>query len=526
VARHLVRLKLVLLRAGLATVGIQGRVAFGVAYLFAVVVGVVGGLAFLALRTASMADVRQFVPFGFGMLFVMWAFGPVLLLASDNTLEVDRLALFPLRPQQLMPGLLLGSMVGFGGLATVLSLLGAVGGTVRASLWATVVVVLAVALEFAICVAASRLVSTALSAATRKRRFRDVALTIVPLLVFAFQVAFNAATRGARLSVPRRLMESLPSGPPALAVVAARAGRPLAALVALAVSAAALLVIVWFWSVAIERVLTTAVESGGPARRDAGSSLFPRWARWLPANRAGAVAAKELRLQWRDPRRRSSVIASAFFALLPLVTVRGAGSGLGTGLVLLAVFPAALFGLAAVNLYGFDGPRFWMHLAAGDDARADLVGKDIETLIVGGVVTLAEALVLAAFTGGWRYVLPVLALAGLTLGVELGIGNVTSVMLPVTMPDSNTNVWASNSAQGIQTLVPVLLTMVATAAVVVPCVFWSKGLVDRPPAWVSAAVVQLALGALVWWVGLELAVRRSSGRQAELLAALSRQRGL
>jgi ABC-2 type transport system permease protein len=162
-----------------------------------------------------------------------------------------------------------------------------------------------------------------------------------------------------------------------------------------------------------------------------------------------------------------------------------------------------------------------MHVAAGDDARADLLGKNLETALVAGAVTVVEALLLAAVSGGWEYVPAVLAVGALALGVVLGIGNVTSVLMPVAMPESGTNAWATNATQGMQTLGPVFLSMLVVGVAVAPGVVGSVVLVDRPVGLVGLMGVEAAAGYGAWRLGLRIGVRRSAGRQAELLAALS-----
>ena len=546
-AGHLVRLKLALMRAGLAAVGVRGKVAFGIAYVFAVAFGLLAAALFAALRwdstgtsgsgSGSFDDVATVL---LGVVFLAWVFGPVMTVASENTLEVDRLALFPLTQRELMTGLLLASMVGFGGLTTVITLVGGVVGLAPASAGA-VVTVFGIALLFATCVAASRLVSTALSAATRTRRWRDLALTIVPLSFFIMNLAFNGMRLGSAGSgsggsdgpsggaaLALRVLRLLPSAPATSAVLSARHGDWGAAVGWLVVGVGVLVGLVWLWSLAVRRVLTSALESGGPsaksgaASRRGRSSFYPAALRWLPRNRVGAVAVKELRLQWRDPRRRTGLISAAVFAGLPLVTMRSQ-AGLGHGVVLVAVLPAVLFGISAINQYGFDGPSFWMHVAAGDDGRSDLLGKNIEIAIVTVCVVGFEAVVLAALSGGWGLVVPAFVLSALALGVLLGVGNVTSVWMPVPMPDSTTNTWASNTSQGIQTMGPVLGGMVLSALVVGPFAAMSLAWADEPARLALVMAAEGVIGLAVWRVGLELAVRRGLTAQAELLDKLTRR---
>ena len=526
-ARHIVRLKLALLRAGLAAVGIRGKVAFGISYLFAVIVGLFGASAFGVVRwmtDSTEYEIESLATVVFGLVFLSWVFGPAMTAASENTLEVDRLALFPLTRRELMTGLLLASMVGFGGLATVIALVGAIVGLAPASAGA-VLTVLAVVLFFATCVATSRLATTALSAAIRKRRWRDLALTVLPLTFFFINFAMNGLrVAGAGSSPALRLLRVLPSGPSASAALAARRGEWVDAMVLLLAGVVVLVVLLWLWGLAVERVLTSAVESGGGRGQGLreGASLYPRWLRWLPRDRVGAVAAKELRLQWRDPRRRTGLISAAVFAILPLVSLRSQ-AGFGRGLVMVAVLPAVLLGINAINQYGFDGGAFWVHVAAGDDVRSDLVGKNLAIALVAAAVVVVEVMVLAQLSGGWALVVPALVLSAMALGVLLGVGNVTSVAMPVAMPDSTTNTWASNTSQGIQTMVPVLGAMILSAVVIGPFVALSLAWLDEPARLGLLMLVEAALGVAAWRGGLAIAAKRGTGRQAELLDALTRR---
>jgi ABC-2 type transport system permease protein len=522
-ARHLVRLKLALLRGSLSTGGLGAKVAVGITYLFALGVGGLAGFGMTGLRGLSDRDFDLAVPAIFAGLLLGWALLPVLTVAVENTLDIDRLSLFPLDARDLMPGLLLAAMIGFGGLFTALVVIGGIAGTAPASPLA-VLTAAAFLLELAVCVAASRLVATALSAFTRRRRWRDIALTVVPLTWFGLNILFRVYAPGAgSLKVAAVIGRFLPSGPGAFAVVEARRGEALGALAGVLVEAALLLLALRLWWAAIERVLTTATESGGSQSGPAVSSLIPRWARWLPANRVGGVAAKELRLNWREPRRRTGLISAAFLAIFPLLTTHRNGGG-PHAVVLFAAFPAVVFGLNALNQFTWDGPRYWTHVIAGDDTRSDLIGKNIETAIIGVPLTLALSAVVGAVTGGWEYVVPTLFLGVLALGVELGVGNVLSVAMPIAAPESGTNAWANNSGQGLQMLGPIWGAMLLMAVFLAPFGVATVALVHSP-ALVVVLAGEVGIGLAVWRLGLGIGVRRATGRQADLLERLSRTRG-
>ena len=545
--RVLVKLKLRLMRAGLELSGMRGKVAFGFAYLLAVGFGLSGAVMFALLRGVSdqaAGDVTRLV---FTGLLFTWALGPILFAASENTLEVDRLAMFPLGARDLMPGLLLASVVGFGGLATVLFLVGGVVGLTPVSGYA-VVTVAAFVLELGVCIAASRLVSTWMSALVRKRHWRDVVLTAAPLIGVAISLSGQLVNFAAGPSEPgelgpseewqlsgavRTVLRLLPSGPAGEAAAAARNGQPVEALAGLLGGAVMLVGLTYLWWRGMVRVMTTADESTSgrtatshrPAptasRRPA---LFPRLLWWLPAGRVGAVAAKELRLLLRDPRQRASLIAIIFPAVFPVFTLRAAGT-LSESVVLIAASAALFYGGVAMNSYGFDGPRFWMHVAAGDDAERDLLGKNLAVAITTGAIVLVEAVILAAISSGWTRVPAALGLAALALAVMVGLGNVTSVSNPVAIPDSRTNVWAQDAAKGAQLIGPTLLAMFATAVIVGP--FAVASLLWPSPAPAAALIAaELTVGWLVWRAGLRRALKKSAHAQADLLSQLEARRAV
>src|SRR5919197_1444524 len=95
-------------------------------------------------------------------------------------LVVAALVALPLRPRQLMPGLLAASSVGVTPAATMMVLAGAVAGF--APLGPGLPLVLAAALaQFLLCVVASRAVTTALSTVLRSRRARDLSIVLFSL---------------------------------------------------------------------------------------------------------------------------------------------------------------------------------------------------------------------------------------------------------------------------------------------------------------------------------------------------------
>jgi ABC-2 type transport system permease protein len=358
-----------------------------------------------------------------------------------------------------------------------------------------------------------------------------VALFIAPLAALAinlgFQVSIRAVTAGHRARLPRwarTLCEVLPSGPAALAMGAARQGRLALAVLWLVPAAGVLAAIGWLWSRALDRTLTTAEGRGERANRATvrGRDLFPRAAGFLPRNRVGAVAAKELRMAWRDPRLRAGYIGLAFPVLLPLVSTQFAFH-LGPGAVFFAVLPAFFVGAQATNEFGADGPRYWANVAAGDDLRADLVGKSLARGLIAVAISVPVALAAAAVTGGWVYLPAVAGLLAVILGSTMGVGDILSVRMPVPLPESRSNLWATGDAgQALATVGPGCLSLLLNAVAIGPFAVATFFLADHPAALVLVPL-ELAVGWSVWRFGLHRAVRRSQGRLPELLETLSRR---
>lgn len=515
-ARHFLRLKLALIRGGLAKAGAYGTVAFVFAYFLAVLAGMtLGGLA-LAFRAADVDELVPWVPVVFAILFTAWVLFPIMGMGAEGTLDVDRLALFPLQPRQLMPGLVLTSAIGFGGVVTTLTLLGTTVGLMPYSP-AAVLTAAACALLFAVCVASSRLVMTLLSMAARTRRWRDVALTAGPLLAVSLQ-GLRFVELSETPTVPqavRVVVALLPSGPPAAAAAAARQDRPLLAVAFLAVGLAYLAVVLQLWWEALQRVLTTA-EGRAAHTTKRRAALFGGLARLLPRTRVGAVAAKELRIGWREPRQRAGRLMLLLPILAPVFLMDGPAA-----VVLITALPVWFLAAQATNQFGFDGARHWANVAAGDDVGSDLLGKNLAVAVQAAMVVAVLGTISAASTGGWARLPVAVALAVAVMGVSLGMGNVVSVMAPVPLPDADTNLWSrGNMGQGLAAVGPNFLTMAVSFVVLGPLSLAAL-FVDKPALLAGLSAVMIAVGAGAWQWGLRSAVRRSQGRQPELLEALA-----
>jgi ABC-2 type transport system permease protein len=522
----LVRLKLALLRAGLETAGIHGRLGAALALVLGLAFGALGAVLLAAVRLLDPADATDATCAGFALLLLLWLLGPIVTASSDGTLDPDRLAPFPLTRAELIPGLLLGALVGFGGLVSVLTVAGAVVGMAPASPLA-VVTVAGVLLHLGLCAAGSRLVGTAVSGAARTRRWRDIALVAGPVIALSLNIGMQLVSRsfaesdrrGIGSDAPVRVAARVFGGPAALAVGMAREGRPVEAVAALLAAGVLLLTVMLGWAIVLERVMTVDGGSRSVASADI-RPLRPRLVAWLPAGRLGAVAAKELRLVWRDPRQRANLFGALLGSIVPLFSFRVLASS-SPRIALIAAVPAFVLGTQATNQFGYDGPAHWVSVATADDPRAELLGKNLARLLEALPFLVVALVVLSLRAGDVAFVVPAAGLAAAAFGTAVGVGNWFSVSSPVPLPESRTNVFsAGNTGQGLAAAGPALATLFGSAAFLSPLIV-ALILVDARPVLQALGVAGMVVGGLVWTVGTRASIRHWRPRQPELLAALS-----
>jgi ABC-2 type transport system permease protein len=536
-ARHFARLKLALLLGGLKAGGWQQIAGLVVGLVFAVPLTIGGFLALAALRGASAEIAEAVAVVAFVALVLVWALLPLLTFAADSSLDPAKLALLPLRPRQLATGLFVASCVGVAPAATLLGLTGAIAGFAPAGP-GLVVVVAGVLVEFATCILAARALTTALSRWLRSRRVRDLTIVVVSLGALALNLGLQVLVRASRpahlgdLGWLRSLGGTLGWLPPGLAAraiaTAGRGGSLWLASLELLGAAVALPLLAWSWLSSLGRVLVTAEPAQAreaPGRDEVG--LFPRAVRrLLPLDRRGAVAAKDLRYFARHPRLRVLWLTAAVFAIvLPafLLLSRDAPKRFAALGALASLY---MLNSSALNQFGPDGAAYWTNVAAGGDARADLVGKNTALALPGLALVSVVSIGLTALGGGWLYLPVTLCLAAGILGIMLGVADYVSIRFPFALSNVSSNVWASQGAgAGCAVGLVQLLAMSVEGALMLPLgVLLVVGLTIWSPALVLLCPFALAYGYVFWRLGVHLGAEWLQSHQPEMLAALSPRR--
>ncbi len=533
-ARTFVRLKLRLVRNGLG-IG-QAGVLFVLGAIGASILALVSFIVLASARgDANGPDVAIVV---FGLATVGWTFFPILGFGNDETLDPQRLATIPLTRRQLVTGVLAASLVGVAPLATFIAFCGAFPGFAH-DVTSTVVIAIVIVVNVLLCVVASRALVAVLVPILRSRRGRDftiLAITILGLLPPILQL-FAAGGRnggtgrdwGRTFSEIAGRVRYTPFAWGGSAIADAAGDRPLAALGFVAAMAALIAALLLIWARALERGLTSSDAPMPAARRGAASAgLIPRVLPFLPRNRIGANAAKDLRYSLRDPRRRAPLIGALVIpavALWASLSRNPNGPHATTLLALIAVLPAA--GLT-LNQFGLDGAPMWVTLVAGNDPRSDLTGKNIASVFVMVPLATVATFICAFFTHGWSYVPITLGLAPAIFGVLLGVGNVMSVRVPYAMPDRR-NPLAFNPGQGCATLLSGLAALAFEGVLMIPVAVVTAlvlSTLSLPVATVIAVMFANVYGGTIWFVGRRIAWRDAWWRLPEILDAVSpRQAG-
>jgi ABC-2 type transport system permease protein len=464
------------------------------------------------------------------VLALGWATVPIAAFGVDETLDVGRLALLPIRRERLLTGLLAAAFLGVAPTLTVL-LVGVAVAAVVYSAAAVPVALVAFVLVSTMCLLLGRVTTSALSRLLRSRRGRDLAVLVGVLVVLAAQLPRLLVQNldEARLQAIGDVLRWTPPGAGIRSVADASAGHWGPALIELLYAAVTVAALLAGWYVALGAALTVvdASTERTRSRRRPGLLGSLRLQTLLPDGRLGAVAGKELRYAWRDPRLKFSWLQMMVFGLaVPAFSLLHAGGRFAP--LMVGLFSALLVSSLGYNQYGPEGSAFWMSVvvtATERDARTDLAGRNTATTLVVGIWVLVASTALAVVTGTPSAVPLALGAGAAMLGAGLGAGAVLSVLAPYPVPDQPGAAFAGPGAgrgclAGLFWLLGSAITASASAPVWVPALVWG----DRQLVVLAVLVGGPAWGAGLAWVGRRIAAQQLITRLPELLVAVTPDR--
>lgn len=448
---HLVRLKLRLLANGLKRSAWQVvLMILGLVYGLGLLMTVAGGLVYVSTQALVL---RELVVVVAGAALVLaWCVVPLVAFGVDATMDPARFAPYPIRRAHLLTGLAVSGLVGVPGLMTVLAALGS------AILWwrepaALVASLLGAVLAVATCVVGSRALTTALARVVVRRRVRELGAALVLIPMMFIGPAMSGLTMGAsriRAADMTPVVQAVgwtPFGAAWALAPDVASGRWWQALARLVVALATVAVAVLVWDRSLARALVDPPHDVA-GRRQRGLGWFAR----VPASPRGAVVARCLTYWIRDPRYAMAVVAVPIFPVLFAVL------GMGSGLVL-AAGPLAgfLLGWSISSDISFDGPAFWVHVAAGVRGGVDRVGRVLAALVLGVPVVTVMTIACALFLHRPDAVAPLLGSALGTLTTTLGVSSVASALVVYRVRKAGENPFSTQQGA----TVPAMLTQLA-----------------------------------------------------------------
>ncbi|MFF5981033.1 transporter [Streptomyces olindensis] len=518
-----VRLKLSLLRNGLRRSGAQ-RVAYIASAVVALLFAALQMVGLIALR--GQAHIDALVVLLTAVLGLGWAVMPLFFPSGDETLDPTRLVMLPLRPRPLVGALLAASLVGIGPLFTVCLLAGSAIAVARGGA-AYAVGVMAVGLALLVCVAFARAVAAANVRLLSSRKGRDLAVLSGLVIAIGAQVVnFGAQRLGSSgLGELEPVADVVAWLPPASAIGAVHSvseGSYGVAAAQLALSAAALVVLIAVWSRHLTRLMTSPDGSTLPAAGAARERTSSGLGRLLPGGRTGTVMERSLRYVWRDPKTKAAWVTSLAIGLI--VPVFNAWQG--TGSVYFACFAAGMLGIQMYNQFGQDTSAFWivaMTISSTRDAYVELRARAYALLLITLPYATLVTVVTTAMLGDWRRLPEALGLSFALLGAMLATGAWTSARFPYSIPQEG----YKNVAPGQTGLawISIFGGMIAAAVLCAPVIaltIWLN-VSARGEDWTWLLLpVGAAYAAGLTAAGLRLAAPQTARRLPEILGAVSK----
>lgn len=523
------RLRWALVRGGFRAGNTAQRVGAILNAILGLAAGVGGffagiGLGFLGDPWQSMV-----VQLGLGLVFLGWIIGPITIAGTDAAMDPAKFGLLPLTRRDLALGLGASALVGPGGLATSLMLVGVVIGLAQSVAGVPLLVVGAL-LFLLLCAMGSRFLVSLVGLGLRKRGTRDVMAVAVPLAVIVLTQLPNIIAQTTSRQSADQLRRELEIGssitrwfPSSFAVetmLVGHSGRLLPGLLELLGGVAVLVPIGFAWSMLLRKVMVNPPVSDGPVKAlKADKAWVPRvLQRFRP--RVRAVAGKDLKLMFREPAQRVQVVLIGIFGLaalvVPMILLRGQPLA-----VFIIVGVALLVGMSNGNMYGYDGSSMWVNVAAGDDAAGDILGKLLARVLVFVPVLAVASAVMALMLEPSL----LLSVVGLTVGmglVVLGLACVQSVMAPYPVTYSEDSLMATN--QGSMMAVVMQFVAFPVIAVLVGPFLAVAMIKHASPLLASlAGLGSMLVGALACWGGYKLAAAFGRNRQPELLVQISKR---
>lgn len=524
--RTFLRLKLRLLANGIARSRAKAALIAGIIFCLFVLSVVYTG--HFALRVVDPAWIEPVVISAFAVLIMVWAVAPLLVGMTDGTIDPSRLVHLPLPRRKLVSGLLASTLIGIVPIAVAIGLVGFL--LVSTSIVSALITLVAAFLALLLGSAVAQVGSTSMSGLLQGRRTKDIAGAVLGVMaigggIFAqFGLQLLTKVELHQLQSFARIVKWTPGGWLGQAVVFGRDGRTAWALLALLAGLAFVVVACAIWSKLLGRLMTTS-ESRAAGDANTGT-LLSRGVRWFPglSGPVRAATARSLKSIRRDPRAWANIAGQLPLLLIVGFPVAALANSDQSQAVLFAGSVGLYAGMLNSNLFGYDGRSLWLDLVSSPNMKSVLWGKTLAHALIIGPLLLLIVVGLAAYTGGWRYVIAAIGIAAVAFGSVTSTLATGSVRYGMPMPENVNPFAGSGTGQGmsqglmlmIALVVGLLIAAIPSAIVIgLSLLRW----------WLGALVAPLAVvfGILIWQRGINRATALIRDNSPEFLERLTPQ---
>ncbi len=525
-----VRLKVALLKNGLlrSNKSVWHKVGTWAALVMSVTSAIAGAALAISMR-AGWSDTaeRRFLVLAVAGIVLGWWFGPMLSGGADETVDPHRLALLPLSRSQLRRGQIAAGFVGPAPMMVTVWCVGLVVGRYD-GLTTLPLVVLLTAVVLLAALVGSRSIATTLALMNRTRRGGDIA-TFVAVVgaagVFAAMQALQFID-SEQLDWMTDVAAKTPMGMAGQAYLEIADGNVVGALWRTAALGAVVFVTGWWWSRALDTLMTEADtrSRADDVGADVALPIFGGWRARLPKTPIGAALAREVVYLRRSPGRRAAFLTSLIlgFVYVALLAARGQ---LNDPLIVLLSPLAMVFALQySANQTGVDPAAFWVEVVAGPPPAARWAGRQALGAFSVFAPVVITGLVLAAISGGWtQFAIMIVTMVAATPAM-VGLGSAMSPPFTTPVPDNGNPFGNRQSMQGtgcVAGLVGIAYMVVVAALVAAPelALLWAAG----EGRWLIAgaiAAVTLAADVAVWWFSTRFAMRYLAANELVVLERL------
>lgn len=483
---------------------------------------------------ADAAALRVWVPAGLLVICLYWQVVPILSASMGSALDMRKLLVYPAPHGHLF---IVETLLRLAtALEMVLVLTGGVIGLTRnpaAGGWrlpARLLLPVLIYILFNLFLASG--VRSLLERWLSRRRVREILIFLLLIALTAPRLLFEGGVDRLPLGELDAVVQ-FPILPWAAVGHAATGGSVwLALAVVLAWTAAT----GWFGRIQFERNLrydamaaqATRLNAEAP-RAQSWSERFYRFPSRVLGDPLACIIEKELRSLARAPRFRMVFVMGFSFGVmvwLPMVLGRHAnpnGAVERNFLTVVCVYALTLLGQVTYwNCFGFDRSAVQFYFAAPATMARVLIGKNIASLIyiyleVAILIVVTEALRVGA---GLRSLIETLVVVTICSVYMMAFGNISSVQYP--RPLTPERVSQGGASSRFQALVFILYPI---ALLPVFLAYLARYAFDSETAFLIALALSAAIGAMVYWLGLDSAVNTVAARRERILADLSRGEG-